>query len=426
MKTKRFIISTLCFAVLTNIGCGGGSTSGNSKVEDSTAVEKGEGQGNEQNDSVKNPNSATFLFDASKSMRGYLKSAGDSRFIGVISAIGNIPNSTVVHLYGEKEGESIAKNEFDRKLNRGDIAWSNESDLKAMVQSMINHTANGDDVCFLLTDGILSGSNSDINSSPGRSYNIKMREKMSEDLLSMLSPKCDNLCALIVRYKAKFNGTYSCYNNAPKKLVDKERPFFVIALGKWGNIKYIEEELKNRKASGGLSTAYEDIVMIGDSRSYKKIKLSAAEGLNPKGNKLVIKKEFRSDNITLSADLEQLPDYMQTEEYMNANIELYVQHGQKALKGLDKKYYNISVNNINGKNILKLSINAGQLQNSKLVFKLKYAMPEWVESKSDDNDLNIATDPSKLNKTFNLKYFVGGFTALHNGKYIKEQELDFK
>lgn len=426
MKLKQFVIPLFLCAILANVACGGKSGSAQGTGTENDTANSTQKPTAIVDSFVKKPSSATFLFDASASMEGYLKSSGDSRFFGVISSFENMSDNTVVRLYGEEEGKPIERTEFDRMLNNGQIVWSNESNLKAMVRSMIGHVDSGDDICFLLTDGILSGSNADINSTPDKSYNIRMRQTMSEDLLSMLSKKEGNLSALIVRYSAKFKGKYSCYNNAGKRLENKDRPFFVIALGKWGHIKYIERKLNEAKAANGITTPYEDIVMIGDASSYQKIKLSAAEGLNPKEGYLVIKKDFRNDNVALSADLGELPAYMQTDDYMNANVELYVIHGQNAEKALDKDYYEISVNNANGKKKLHLSIKSSQLKNTKLIFRLKYALPEWIEKKSDDNDLDIATNPAKLSKTFNLKFFVAGFTGLHKGKYIKEQSLDFK
>lgn len=423
MKTKQFIVLLFLCAILANVACGGGT---DQNPPDNDSIDTTQKTTEFVDTIVRKPSSATFLFDASASMYGYLNSSGDSRFIGVISSFENMPTQTVIRLYGKKEGNPIEKADFERMLNNGKMEWSNESDLKAMVRSMIEHVDGGDDICFLLTDGILSGSNADINNSPDRSYNIRMRQKMSEDLSSMLSKKEGNLCALIVRYNAKFNGNYSCYNNDGKNLVNKDRPFFVVALGKWVCVKYIEQKLNEAKDANRITTPYEDIVMIGDSSSYQKIKLSPAEGLNPKGKSLVIKKDFRNDSVALSADLRELPDYMQTDAYMNANIELYVQRGQKAEKMLDRDYYKILVNNINGKKVLRLNIKSSQLKDTRLTFRLKYALPGWIETKSDDNDLDIATNPAKLGKTFNLKYFVAGFTSLYNGKYIKEQNLCFK
>lgn len=425
MKAKHFIIPMLLCAALVSIACGGNS---NSDTKSGTQTDTTDTtQSRVVVDTiVRKPSSSTLLFDASRSMHGYLNSSGDSRFIGVISHFENMSGNTVVRLYGKEEGNPIERTDFDRMLNNRNIKWSDESDLKAMVRSMTGHVGGGDDVCFLLTDGILSGSNADIKASPGRSYNIRMRQKMSEDLSSLLSDKKGKLCALIARYNAKFNGRYSYYNNDWETLTNKERPFFVIAIGKWGCIKYIEKELHEAKTANGITTPYEDIVVIGDAYSYQKIKLSAAEGLNPKDGKLVIKKEFRHESVALSADLGVLPAYMQTDDYLNSNIELYVQHGKKAKKVLDKDYYEVSVNSVNGKRTLRLNVKSSQLKDAKLTFRLKYALPEWIEAKSDDDDSDIATKPAKLGKTFNLKYFISGFTALHDGKYIKEQILDFK
>lgn len=428
MKTKRIFISVLFGSILLFMGCIDTQKSGESETgeeEVDTSSVKGLDTTPLNDTRIAKPSSASLLFDASVSMKGYLNSS-DSRFVGVISTFENMPSTVINHFYGISEGNSIGATEFDSMLESRKIEWSHESDLKSMVQSMINHVNGGDDVCFLVTDGILSGSNEQIKRSPDRSYNIINREKMSTDLSSMLGSYADSLCALIVRYKARFNGTYSCYNNDGKSLTNKERPFFVIALGKWEAIKYVEIELNRAKTSNSIKTPYEDIVMIGDARSYQKIKLSAAEGLNPKDGKMVVKRDFRNESIVLSADMGNLPTYMQAEDYMNANTELFVQRGQKAEKKLDKEYYEVTVNNDNGKNKLRLSIKASQLKDSKLIFKLRYALPDWIENKSDDNDHDIDTNPIKLDKTFNLKYFVAGFAALHNGNFIKEQSLEFK
>lgn len=423
MKKKIVIIPILlCFA-FANIGCGGkqrtGSTDDPQERNDTDTVA---GPSVPSDTVAVKPNSATLLFDASGSMHGYLNTS-DSRFVGVISSFENIPNSINIRMYGTSEGEPIESTEFDNMLSNRNINWSNESDLKAMVQSMINHVKT-DDVCFLITDGILSGSNAQIKSSPDRSYNIRQREKMSNDLSAMMNGKAGKLSALIVRYNATFNGTYSCYNNDGKKLTNKERPFYVIALGKWCYIKYLEDVLKEGKEQKGISTSFEDMVMIGDNLSYKQLKLSPSKGINPKDGKLVIKQGKGNDLITLSANISCLPSYMQTEDYFKSNLELFVQHSGQSLKDLEK--YELSVISEKGKPKLKIDIKSGTLVNSKLVFRLKHSLPDWIETKSDDNDLDIATNPFKLNKTFNLKFFIAGFGTLHDGKYIKEQTMEFK
>lgn len=116
---------------------------------------------------------------------------------------------------------------------------------------------------------------------------------------------------------------------------------------------------------------------------------------------------------------------MQTLDYMKANIELYVKRASKKEEiAIDKDYYEISVDD--AKKQLRISIKATQVKESDLIFKLKYAQPEWVETKSDDDDSDIKSNSSKLDKTFNLKYLVAGFKNIQKGKYIREQTLVIK
>lgn len=377
-------------------------------------------------DTIAQPSSATFLFDISGSMKGYLQSSGDSRFWGVTTFFENIPSNVVFRLYGKKKGDPIERAKFNQMLKNRSIKWDDESDLIAMVRSMKARVDTGDHISFLLTDGILSGSDADVRNSPDRSYNKIMRQTMSENLSHLFSSPKDSLCVLIVRYKAKFRGYYSCYNNSYKILDNKDRPFFIIALGKWKYVKYVEQKLIEVKAANdGIATPYEDILMLGDACSYQKVKLSAAEGLNPKNGRLVIKKGYSKESIALSADLGQLPAYMQTLDYMKANIELYVKRASKKEEiAIDKDYYEISVDD--AKKQLRISIKASQVKESKLIFKLKYAQPEWIEAKSDDDDSDIKSNLAKLDKTFNLKFLVAGFKNIQKGKYIREQTLEIK
>lgn len=420
MKTNFLFKLLLLSAILGYVACEGCRGEDKDKTVPLPPMPK-------DSDSIAQPSSATFLFDISGSMKGYLQSSDDSRFLGVTTFFENIPSKVVVfRLYGKKEGEPIERVKFNRMLNDGSIKWSDESDLIAMVRSMKAHVDTGDHISFLLTDGILSGSDADIRNSPDSSYNKIMRQTMSENLSHLFSSPKDSLCVLIVRYKAKFRGYYSCYNNSYKILDNKDRPFFIIALGKWKYVKYVEQKLIEVKAANdGIATPYEDILMLGDACSYQKVKLSAAEGLNPKDGRLVIKKGYLKESIALSADLRQLPAYMQTLDYMKANIELYVKRASKKEEiAIDKDYYEISVDD--AKKQLRISIKATQVKESKLIFKLKYAQPEWVEAKSDDDDSDIKRNPLKLDKTFNLKYLVAGFKNIQKGKYIREQTLEIK
>lgn len=209
-------------------------------------------------------------------MRGYMESSNDSRFYGAIASLVNLANVDSCCFYGEKEEKGIDKESFDDLLNKRDIKWSGESDIKSMIASMIEHiNKKGDDICLLVTDGILSGSNEDIKNSPDRSYNITHREQLSHNIAALFEKESVEMSALIIRYEAKFNTSpkpnmkggwyYYCYNNDQKIINNQDRPFFIIAMGKLEYVKYLENALNKAIAENKLNES----VSLKDIDTYR-------------------------------------------------------------------------------------------------------------------------------------------------------------
>lgn len=378
------------------------------------------------------PEKAILYLDISSSMQGYLENSDDSRFTGVISQFLNIPENITVKLYGTGEGQEIKKEEFSKLLNDRKINWQKESNLTDMIRSMVASVSKGQkDVSILITDGILSGSNEQIANSPDRGYNIISREQMKENLEGMLNnAKADSLSAIIVRYKSRFSGWYSCYNNAQLKIVNKDRPFYAVVIGKWASIKYINNELTAKKNDkNSLSTAYDRIVMYGDNQTLSAIQFSPGKELkkDKDSGKLIIKKEYKSQDsmVTLSTDISKLPDYMQSDEYFNENLELRVKYAKEE-QAADPNKYEITVTERGDQSLLVLSIASDYVKKSALTIRVKHTLPKWIKELSDDKDLDILSNPSKMDKTFNFKYFAEGFKKLNNGEYILSQTLEFK
>lgn len=374
--------------------------------------------------------SATLLFDQSGSMAGYVKS-GDSRFVGVVSAFENLPEKVNIRFYGIKEDTIVNRKSFDEKLLNGDIQWSNESNLIDMVKTMVKHIDGGDDVCFLVTDGILSGSNKEINESPEKKFNIIRREAMMNEVKTALSSSKDStLSALVVRYKSSFNGTYSCYNNDTRKISKKDRPFFVFVIGKWSAVKYIEQELIARKEDkSSLSTSYMDIYMLGDI-SFNTLQLKGAVGLEPSSTGLHILKDYSihdEKDVEFTAEIDMLPDYMKDDDYFIKNASFQVKFGDKPAVLLEEQDYSLALETVSGVQRMRLKIKASKLRfgndDCTLIFRLKNVKPNWIAQRSDDDDLDILTGMMKMEKTFNLKYFVEGFTVLNKSDYVKEQTI---
>lgn len=381
----------------------------------------------EKDITIVRPNKALLLLDISTSMKGYIDAAKDPRFSGIISSFLYLPTKIDVRLFDTKEQPSLSTENFLNKLNARAITWSSESNLKSMLATMVQHVkTKSDDVCFLLTDGIMSGSNEQVRNSPDRAYSVRYRTVMSNGIKELFSDSNFEMSALIIRYKSKFKGTYYCYTNDKITITEKERPFYVIAIGEWQYIKYIEGEiLKNEQGDIGR---YDNILILGDKLPYE-MKISHGNGIktnSSKKDRLIIEKSARSGQVRLTADLNNVPQYMQTATYMKANTELFIKHGIQEIKRFDSNYYDIEVETMEKGSRLVLVIDANQLRGSQLTYKLKYTLPEWITTMSCDDDRLMYKEPSMLEQTFNLKYFVDGFMPLNKGKYVKEQVLTFE
>ncbi len=373
------------------------------------------------------PKTSMFMLDKSVSMRGYFESS-DSRIRGIISQYINLSTNNSIHFFDTKKSDAIEKVKFSDMLRNGSKLDAQESNLKDMLQEMVDQSGNMD-VSMLLTDGILSGSNAQINDD--REYNIKHRDWMKNEIKKIFSDSKD-ICALVIKYGAKFKGKYSCYNNASKDLNDIERPYYIIAVGKWKYIKYMEQELTNTN-SNVLDNNYQDYVMFGDLVSYEKIKFSYKSGISnidSQTGAMVLKGPARAgkEDVVLSASLKSLPIYMRTQEYWKNNLDVKVKHQNVSETDMTVgEDYEIKIEEKNGEAVQVLLTMPGmKIKNSDLILKLRYCQPEWIFKTTDDKDLDIKDNVIKHNKTFNLECLVSGIAGVQNKEYIKELTIKIK
>lgn len=433
-NAKTVSIPLLAGLICCTAACGGNRTqspSDGSKCEcvectdancDKDSCTCAEGTSVSRPESPERPESSIFLMDISKSMKGYFGS-GDSRLLGVVNSYLNLAVSEPsIRWFGKSETEGVRKDDFDN-ITQASIDWSDESDIKSMLQSMVVHSKEYD-ICFLLTDGILSGSNGQISNSPGRKYNIEKREWMAGEIGKIFEGN-DSLSAILVRYTAVFNGTYSCYNNDSRRLPNKERPYYIIAVGKWKYVKYVEEQLRE-----GKSKPYDFYAMYGDRQTYKGVRFSYRDGIRKKDGdgSLVIKGDVRRDgDVVFVADITALPDHMRTSEYWKNNLRLYVQEKAHPEKVLMSDAFSVSVDTVSARKVeCRLSVKASRLVGRNLILRVGYESPSWIEECTDYDDLDILSNPRKMSLTFNLKYLAEGFKGLQNEEYVICQTIKFK
>lgn len=253
-----------------------------------------------------------------------------------------------------------------------------------------------------------------------------MKDKISESLEKLDS----TYSALILRYEATFDGIYYCYNNDHQTLKAKSRPYFAIFIGKHDKVKKIEQNVitGQSQSSGDAVYQYTDIIMIGDAASYNNCKFGSLAGIIPAKDKKGALKIQSKDTISFSCDIKSLPAYMQTSEYFESNFVLkYKRQPKDEFSEVPRNKYNLYVDAGKHRVIVSFSkvSRTTYVSGNTLCFELKYAVPTWISTLTDDDDSDIFKNKDKKNKTFNLQYLIDGFKVLNNTDVVIKTEMQF-
>lgn len=422
MKRSKFsamlLGSSLCLLLSA---CGSNGTKSNDNTS-TTATDTISNQSPEQTivQPVKSvPENAVLYLDCSHSMKGYINTATDAKFKSVISSL-LYWKPTKAYLFDTKEQPEISRDEFINLINTRKVSWSDESDLTKMIGSMVKKVNDGSvGISYLITDGIMSGSNQEVRESVDRSFNITSRGTLTARIADVVSACQDDVAILLIRYTSSFTGKYYCYTNVDQvDFEENQRPFYVVAIG---NRKLVKE-LVDKTQEEELLSNNQGLLLLGDKYPYN-IKLTTGKDVVLKNNQRIIGTNIGpNDNVILYADLGDLPSYMQDTTYFKSNGEVYIQYSKGGVfKKLDTKQIKYEIDGAK----LRLNIPAKYIRHNAIYFKLKYELPSWVEMSSCDNDKNIKQSP--IPQTFNLKHFVKGLAEINDDEYItKIDTLKFK
>lgn len=365
------------------------------------------------------PENAVLYLDCSHSMKGYINTATDAKFKNVISSL-LYWKPTKAYLFDTKEQPEISRDEFINLINTRKVSWADESDLTKMIGSMVKKVNDGSvGISYLITDGIMSGSNQEVRESVDRSFNITSRGTLTARIADAVSACKDDVAILLIKYTSSFTGKYYCYTNVDQvDFKENQRPFYVVAIG---NRKLVKELVEKTQKEELLSNN-QGLLLLGDKYPYN-IKLTTGKDIVLKNNQRIIGTNIGpEDNVILYADLGDLPSYMQDTNYFKSNGEVYIQYSKGGdFKKLDTEQIKYEIDGAK----LRLNIPAKYIRHNAMYFKLKYELPSWIEMSSSDNDKNIKQSP--IPKTFNLKYFVKGLAKINDDEYItKIDTLKFK
>lgn len=348
-----------------------------------------------------------LYLDASVSMQGYLTASKSTNFGAVANAIeGLVPNNKSTYLFKDKP-ENI--DDLSTKIRDNRVALdAQESDLRRMISIMAEGAYKSDTTCyFLLTDGILSGSNKQINNSPNRSYNITNATDLSQGIYNTLKPYKGKLSGMVLQYEAPFNGRYSKYNNDAVTLSNVMRPYYVIALGAPHIIQQIHKDITAEKRSA--LAGYKNESLFGFD-----FEMNSPQMRDNQTGVIFLDQKYKiqskASSVVLEYDVSKLPSSLLSDiDSLIKHTTIITCNDRENQQLINGENYNIKCTDklltIHIKDKTDLCIPG------KLLIRLGWWMPSWIEKLTDRQDTN-----PKNCQTFNLAYLLGPFSVLNNGK----------
>lgn len=405
MRKLIYCFASLLVATISLIGCGKkGPGKLDPPVVDTTKRDT---------PVVVNPKTRIWL-DASYSMKGYVNTKEGKRFYGIIGALGNINTDCDISLFGTTLEQPESYDSFNKKLEQKKINWCKESNLASMIKTAVDSYST--DLVFIITDGIMSGSDQQISKEP--TYNKIHCEQLSQEISSSLMDK--NVAINVSQYSLKFTGKYYYYDNSDRKIVEQERPLYIITVGPKNQV---DEVINNSFAKNDIlktnnSLTFGDVKMPYDLKMNISGQNYLSKGKNANDYRLNSKVLKDVDDITFNIVVSALPPYMRTEEYLKQNGHLQY----KTLNAGDGSYKDFIIDSDYkfefSKDKLSLSISKTKVQQLSLRFALDYTDPSWVKSSSTDDDKTNYSDYT----TFNFKYFMKGLSALNPKGFVNNVE----
>ncbi|MDU1890278.1 MAG: hypothetical protein E6767_06270 [Dysgonomonas sp.] len=354
--------------------------------------------------------SLKIYLENSHSMTGYFPKGGNLSFAEPIIDMYNLgqENTVVNTFYVGDKMISVDPIQFRKDLSDGKVAEGGSSPLADIFGEIIENTGDYQVSC-LITDAIMSGSNSDI--AKNKEYNYIHRPELRQTIRETFQKaKRKGLSVLVYRFESSFNGIYYDYRNTRSKIEVGRRPFFIFVLGKLENLNIIAENAKKELAFNPTHQ-----MLIGqDINTVTSFKFKPAKGPeyipNQTRQSISYKNQpTRVAELHLRVDLSGLPSYMRNEKYLSSNLNLStIDHSTK--KPIDCNEYIDSVEELNaatGEYQINLFLPKEYLSTipNTLTVTLKSEPNIWYKSLSLEKD---DADNFDENKTFALDYMVEG------------------
>lgn len=371
------------------------------------------------------PTKVTVYLDNTSSMMGYIKpkakDAITTDFTDVFTrGIGHYyANDTIEAVYVNKpaigKGASLARISFDQmssQLTSKQIVMGDAFTMDALLDSVITTAATDtlhNNIAFIVTDGILSGTNEEIaRDRPYRKFNINNKGLLQGRINKAVKKAHEKgYGAAIYQFNANYDGDYYKYNNFTDHIKVDNRPFYLVAIGDRSLIEdFTNDGIKNFKPVDNhsmvmLSSVGSLIPIIQDADCDNKnvgnvvvIEIKPDEGkVNPINGVLVA-------SLHMSFSLDRFPEYMRELDALKNGLKITV----------DGEVLPTDTYEVKGKSLsVPFKVESGSEPSVEIT--LTDVMPGWVMDITSSDDSAIKNDSTQQRQTFLFNEFVGGIKS---------------
>ncbi len=393
------------------------------EVEDTTKVEK-----------------VRVYFDNSSSMEGYVSRgaiAKGNQFLNIVNSLGQdfvTDNRFEAQFCCVENGctgvrKEIKFDDFANMIQNGNVAKGEDSPLVDIIKGIAENSTPGT-LSVLFTDGILSGTNSEVRNSPERKFNINNIDLLKSKLRNSIID--NNLGVSVYRFGSiPFVGKYSYYNNDSNHK-SCTRPLFAIVFGTKKNVL----EFKNWvESSANKGFKAQNVLHISEKMPICEGLIVPLFGISEDGitctREQVYKKtrstflELRLDTKLFAGIFEKGYDYGNLKDSIKVTINgsnlpdsAKNNDGYKRLVEYDSDgFFTINIPDSrlkSGKNILHVNI--------------PYRLPEWLTLYKTEDDKKQYNDST----TFMIHKFIEGLVEGVSGNdaidalFDQEVKINYK
>jgi hypothetical protein len=395
-------------------------------------------------------NKIRFYIETSESMGGYMNGGTEfqdavNNLIGILGGEYNF-----IHFFPNTITSTIGTysnvDQYRRDLTTSRFQFGGHSPIDEMFRIIID-SSKKNDVNFLVTDAIMSGSNNDVKNNP--QYNIEQRTLMLNLVRSRFEQVKDAFGVSIYGFKSRFNTNpnkgfvYYTYNNTHINSSFQRRPFFVFVFGDRQLVNEINGKLKDNtfftpEKELHFGIQQEPVKKYALFHSHLPRQDQASCFLNADGSIKcnIIPVSTAHVKFGIGLDLSEMPDYAKTVQYLGNNLKINTSNNLIAdhsgamspltsglINSIDRVVELPRINKLGCTHYLNIDISSLFSPAENLNIQLLKEEDKWYEDWSCDDDSNIQSDPSLQERTFNLKRLIWGIREAYkdsrNDKFIE-------